>query len=124
MIDRHQTEVAHHQAKIDEQAEQAEREQEEREDYAKTVNWKQVGEDRIRDMSESDKADLLREEMDHRLAAFFDRAVLDLTDWVPVRHPIDRAANIDNIVLWALQTIRDDQAALAEEHYLETGEME
>ena len=123
MTDRHETEVAHHQARIDREAEAHETEQESREAYAKTVDWKEVGEQAIRDMSEADKAEQLREWNDYRLSAVFDTLVCEVTDWIP--YPDwGTAIGRNGALLNALKELRDHQAELARQHFLDTGEME
>jgi hypothetical protein len=125
MRDRHQTEVSHHQARIDREAEAHETEQESREAYAKTVDWKEVGERAIRSMSDNDKVEQMENSIaHHHLARVFDFIVLELTDWIPMPNSIDRAADVDWDVQHALHKIRDHQAELARQHFLETGELE
>ena len=120
MTDPHKIALARHQNKIDAQADIHEAEQKERQEEADKIDWKQAGEDAIRNMSESDKADQLRELEDHVLARCFDSLVMNLTDWIPYR--FIEQCNVDIDATCTLQTIRDEQSALAEAHFLKTGE--
>ena len=122
-MDRHESEVRHHQNKIDAQAEAHESEQERREAEAAKIDWKEVGEQAIRDMSEADKADQLRDWPDYRLADLFDLAVVHLTNWYPRINSINRGTN-EHLVELGLKSIRDHQAELAKEHFMKTGELE
>jgi hypothetical protein len=107
MRDRHQTEVSHHQARIDREAEAHETEQESREAYAKTVDW----------------TEQLRGWNDYRLSAVFDTLVCEVTDWIP--YPDwGTAIGRNGALLNALKELRDHQAELARQHFLDTGEME
>ena len=121
-MDRHESEVRHHQNKIDAQAEEFEREQEEREAEAAKIDWKEVGEDHIRDFTEDEKADAISQLKPWELANVFDYLVMQTTDWIP-NEPF-KFTNLDVSVKDYLKVIRDNQAALAEDHYLKTGEME
>ncbi len=88
---------------------------------ADQINWKQAGEDAIRNMTEADKAEQLREWTDYRLAVVFDQIVRDQTNWLPLASLGTLIAS-DGLTRTALNELRDQQADLAEQHFLETGE--
>jgi hypothetical protein len=94
---------------------------EERESDANSINWNQIGEDAIRNFSEADKADQVREWADYRLAALFDMAVVQITNWYP-RIPQYEQASSNLYIEYGLKDIREVQADLARKHFLETGE--
>jgi hypothetical protein len=96
-------------------------EHEAREADADCINWKQIGEDAIRDFNQSDKADQVREMPDYRLAKLFDMAIVQITNWYPRTNTIHEGTNNFSVEV-GLKQIREKQADLAKAHFMETGE--
>jgi hypothetical protein len=95
-------------------------EHEAREADADCINWDQIGEDAIRNFSEADKADQMREWADYRLAALFDMAVRELTNWNPRVNSINEGT-VNYPVEVGLKDIRETQADIARENFMDTG---
>ena len=115
--DRQTEELATH---LNEQ-DQSAAEHEARETDANSIDWNQIGEDAINNFSEADKADQLREFADYRLAALFDMAIRELTNWNPRVNSINEGTCRYPVEV-GLKQIRETQADLAKAHFLETGE--
>jgi hypothetical protein len=95
-------------------------EHEAREADADCINWDQIGEDAICNFSEMEKADQLREFADYRLAALFDMAIRELTNWNPRVNSINEGT-VNYPVEVGLKDIRETQADIARENFMETG---